>query len=259
MLAGRRDDRPPAAGRAGLRERDLAETAVELAGLVVGPDDVEREVLEHPHPDAVAGSGSSSWRSRTCWSSTGSAARANRSRWNARSTTVATHQPVIGSLRSSNRPAAIAVRPSRDERVEVRSRRPRAKIVRGRFDRRRASGWQLVGSPSSRAIEVEITPGIPHGSISSKSARSTVDVEGDPVVADAALDAQAEGADLARVRAVRVAPAAGMAVAPRPALTPSSAQVATRAASSARTSGRTSRPRAVRPMIGYATSWPGPW
>ena len=34
------------------------------------------------------------------------------------------------------------------------------------------------------------------------------------MVADAALDAQAEGADLARLGAVGLAPAAGMAVAP---------------------------------------------
>ena len=34
------------------------------------------------------------------------------------------------------------------------------------------------------------------------------------MIADAALDAQAEGADLARIRAVRVAPATGVAVAP---------------------------------------------
>ena len=54
MLAGRRDDRPPAAGRARLRERDLAEAAVELAGVVARADDVEREVLEHPDADAVA-------------------------------------------------------------------------------------------------------------------------------------------------------------------------------------------------------------
>ena len=40
------------------------------------------------------------------------------------------------------------------------------------------------------------------------------------MVADAALDAQAERADLARSRAVRVAPAAGVAVAPA-AATPS--------------------------------------
>ena len=31
-----------------------AVVAVELARLLVGPDDVEREVLEHPGPDAVA-------------------------------------------------------------------------------------------------------------------------------------------------------------------------------------------------------------
>src|SRR4029077_11212646 len=47
--------------------------------------------------------------SRQFWqsppSSTWSAERAKRSRWKARSTTVATHQPVIASLRSSKSPA----------------------------------------------------------------------------------------------------------------------------------------------------------
>ena len=48
VLAGRRDDGPPAARGARLRERDLAAVvAVELARVVVGPDHVEREVLEH--------------------------------------------------------------------------------------------------------------------------------------------------------------------------------------------------------------------
>ena len=53
MLARRRDDRPPAAGRPGSIERDLGEPAVQGPRLCLGADDVEREVLEHPDADAV--------------------------------------------------------------------------------------------------------------------------------------------------------------------------------------------------------------
>ena len=55
VLAGRGDDRPPRAARPGVGERDLGDAVVELAGLLVGADDMEREVLEGPEPDAVAG------------------------------------------------------------------------------------------------------------------------------------------------------------------------------------------------------------
>ena len=66
------------------------------------------------------------------------------------------------------------------------------------------------------------------------------------MVRHAALDAEAECADLARPRAVRVAPAAGWPSRRRGRRRRSAAQVATSAASSARTSGRTSRPRVAR-------------
>ena len=56
-------------------------------------------------------------------------------------------------------------------------------------------------------------PGIPHGSMSVEVGQIDGHVQGDAVVADAALDAQAQRADLARRGSVRVAPAAGMAVA----------------------------------------------
>ena len=55
VLARRGDDRPPAARRPGLLEGDLGEVPLEPTGLVLGPDDVEGEVLEGPQPDAVAG------------------------------------------------------------------------------------------------------------------------------------------------------------------------------------------------------------
>ena len=87
---------------------------------------------------------------------------------------------------------------------------------------------------------------MPHGSIRSKSAQVDGHVERDAVVADAALDAEAERADLARVahRPDRTSSPGGRRAGRPP--TPSAAQVATRAASSARTSGRTSRPRSAR-------------
>src|SRR3954464_7146862 len=53
VLAWRGDDRAPAPRRAGLGEGDLCEPTVELARVVAGPDDMEREVLEHPDADAV--------------------------------------------------------------------------------------------------------------------------------------------------------------------------------------------------------------
>ena len=150
MLLRRRDDRPPAAGRARLGEGHLGDPAIELAGVLAGPDDVEREVLEHPDADAGRPRASSSWRNRTARSSIGSAARANRSRWKARSTTVATHQPVIGSLRSSNRPAAIAQPASSG--APIASAKARAKISPTRSTD--AVVGACVVSPRSAAIDV---------------------------------------------------------------------------------------------------------
>ena len=55
---------------------------------------------------------------------------------------------------------------------------------------------------------------MPHGIDEVEVGQVDGHVEGDAVVADAALDAQAEGADLARASAGRLDPAARMAVAP---------------------------------------------
>ena len=131
-------------------------------------------------------------------SSTGSAARANRSRWKARSTTVATHQPVIGSLRSSNRPAAT----------------PRQAPAQRGADARRRTPWRRCAPARSTDAVVGAAPASPelardrgrgdagHAARVDQVEVGEVDghVEGDAVVADAALDAQAERADLARVR-----------------------------------------------------------
>jgi hypothetical protein len=56
VLAWWGDDRPPRAGRARLRERDLGDAVVvgQLARLLVRAHDVEGEVLEHPGAHAVA-------------------------------------------------------------------------------------------------------------------------------------------------------------------------------------------------------------
>ena len=134
-------------GRAGLGQRDLGEAAVELAGVVAGADDVEGEVLEHPDADAVALRACEQFAQPNRRSSIGSAARANRSRWKARSTIVATHQPVIGSLRSSNRPAATAsgprpaAAPSSAAKAVAKIRPARSTDARGR---RRAGVAQLA-------------------------------------------------------------------------------------------------------------------
>ena len=142
MLAGRRDDRPPAAGRAGLGERDLADARGRSSrASLVGPDDVEREVLEHPDADAVAGRqaavGAAERRS-----SIGSAARANRSRWKARSTTVATHQPVIGVLAQLEQAGGHRQRPAR-------GRRPGAS-VRGELGGRAKAVAKIAGGARRR-------------------------------------------------------------------------------------------------------------
>src|ERR1035437_5362831 len=55
VFSGRRHDRAPAAGCASLREGNLREAALYLAGLDLRPDDVERVVLEDPQPDSIAG------------------------------------------------------------------------------------------------------------------------------------------------------------------------------------------------------------
>ncbi len=60
----------------------------------------------------------------------------------------------------------------------------------------------LVAAAELGAIDAEVSPGIPQGSISPKSASVDADVEGDPVVGDPPLDAHAERADLARQRPV---------------------------------------------------------
>src|SRR6476646_5366460 len=143
-------------------------------------------------------------------SSTGSAARANRSRWKARSTMVATHHPVIGSLRSSNRPDAMAASVRRHERCVDGGGESPGEDRRGALDRGGGRWANLAALASdrgrddaghaTRVDELEI-------------AEVDRDVESDAVIADAALDAQAQGADLARRRPVRVDPAAGVAVA----------------------------------------------
>ena len=145
-------------------------------------------------------------------SSTCSAARANRSRWNARSTIVATHQPVIGSLRSSNRPLATGRQSAIASGAPIADAKARAKIGAARSTDAVVGG--PAGSPRSRAIDVEGDAG--HAARVDELEVREVDrhVERDAVIADATLDAQAQCPDLAGRGPVRVAPAAGMAVAP---------------------------------------------
>ena len=106
-------------------------------------------------------------------SSTASAARAKRSRWNARSTTVATHQLVIGSFRSSNSPLAIGRLSRRTPAVRRWRRRTRAAKIDAARSTDSVDGARSV-APARAAIDVDTTPGIPHGSMRSKSPRSTV-------------------------------------------------------------------------------------
>src|SRR5439155_11222526 len=149
-------------------------------------------------------------------SGTGSAASVNRSRWKARSTTVATHQPVIASLRSSKRPAAISAGDRRRDLAHgmcpQAARECTCEGV-GRA-RRGVSGRHLVRPARLPGDRGRLDAGHPARVDEREVGKVGIDVQGDPVVAHPALDADAEGADLAWRRPVRVAPAAGVPVAP---------------------------------------------
>ena len=249
MLARRGDDRPPAPGRARWARATWAKPAIELARVVAGPDDVEREVLEHPDADPVA-----------------LGRRAVRT----------AEQVVVDRLGGARE--AVAMEGAIDD-----GRHPPAGD-RVLAELEQAGGHQIPvsGAPSSAARAVAKTvaacsTGLVGGGVAvvvvhapPRSRRdrrgghaghpARVDqlevgevdghVERDPVVAHAALDAQAERPDLARIVAVRVAPAAGVAVAPggRDAVRGTGRDE--RRLERARTSGRTIRPRGESAMIG---------
>ena len=210
MLAGRGDDRPPAPGRARLGQGDLGEAAIELARVVAGPDDVEREVLEHPDADAVA---------RRC--------RA----------VGAAEEMVVDRLGGAREAIAMerAVDDGRDppagDRVLAQLEQPgghRAQIPVSGAPRLAASA--VANTTAARSTDAVVGWASAVAALGGDRGRGDAghparvdevevgeidgDVERDPVVAHAALDAEPEGADLARVRAVGVAPAAGVAVAP---------------------------------------------
>ena len=169
VLAGRGDDRPPAAGRACLGEGDLAEAAVELSGVVSRPDDVEGEVLEHPDADTVA-----LWRRAVR-----AAEQAVVDRLGGACETVAVEgtiddgrdppagDRILAELEEAGShrqiPVSGAPSPAANAPAKMAAACSTDRVV-----------GAVVVSPRSRAIEVEMTPGIPHGSMSSKSARSTV-------------------------------------------------------------------------------------
>ena len=170
---------------------------------------------------------------------------------------------VLAQLEQAGRHAALRPRARAERAIAAAAKRGSAKACRAVA---RSTEWRCVGDavrrfrPSSRGDRGRVDSG--HAARIDELEVGEVDghVERDAVIADAALDAQAERADLARRGAVGVAPSSrdgrrdGAAVdADAP------AQVSIRAASSARTNGRSSRPRSCSRMIGYATSWPGPW
>src|SRR6185312_9721626 len=152
-------------------------------------------------------------------SGTGSAARAKRLRSKSRSTIVATHQPVIGSLRSSNRPALMAGSgPDRDGALEPLQPRLDGLGERAREDGagpfdRAGRRWlrgaaELLGD--RRRDEARLAARVDELEV----AQVDVDVQGDAVVAHATLNAQAERSDLAeRAVGTAVDPAARMTVA----------------------------------------------
>ena len=210
MLAGRGDDRSPAARRAGLGQRDLGEAEVELPRVVVGADDVEREVLEHPDARAVAlGGRAVGATEEMVVDELGGPREAVAME---RAIDDGSHPPagdrVLAQLEepgrhraqvpASSAPSAVASAGANMRRgaLDRLGRRPGVRVAQLGGDR----GRPHVGHPA-RVDEPEILEVDGH-------------VEGDPVVAHAAFDAQAECPDLARIRAARVAPAAGLAFAP---------------------------------------------
>ena len=213
VLAGRSDDRPPRAGGPRLRQGDLGETLVKLARLLARADDVEGVVLEHPDPDPVA------LRCRAVRTAEQVVVDRLGGPGEAVEVEGAVHHrgdPPAGDRVLSQfeqpgghlRQASGQVKRGADRRGERRGERPGGTLHGGRrgWTRRRARSGKLrldgggdhAGHPA-RVDELEVGEVHAH-------------VEGDPVVGDAALHAQAERPDLAWRRAFRVAPAAGMAV-----------------------------------------------
>ena len=197
MLAGRGDDRPPAARRARLGERDLAEAAVELARVVAGADDVEREVLEHPDADAVAlGRRAVGAAEQVVVDGLGGPREAvamERAIDDGRDPPAGDR--VLAQLEQAGRHRAQVPASCGAECRRERRREERRGALHGRGRRR-----GRPASPSSAAIEVDAHAGHPARVDELEVGEVDGHVEGDPVVAHAALDAQAERPDLARVR-----------------------------------------------------------
>ncbi len=210
MLLRGRDDRPPATGRARLGEGDLGEPAVELAGVVAGPDHVEREVLEHPHPDpAAVGCRAVRAPEHAVVDRLGGAGEAiamegavdDRGDPPVGDGVTAKLEQPGGHLAQS--PVSVAPSSAARARAKIGAASSTEAVVGGRIrpaqlggDRGRAD----AGHPA-RVDQLEV------GQVDR-------DVQSDPVVGDATLDAQAEGPDLARVVTIGIAPAARVAVAP---------------------------------------------
>ena len=118
---------------------------------------------------------------------------------------------MIGSLRSSNRPLAIAAqsldRQRSVDRAGERSGEDPGRSLDGLRRRRFVASAELAGDRSRGDA------GHPAGVDQGEVLEVDADVQGDAVVADATLDAEAECADLARLRTVEVAPAARVALA----------------------------------------------
>ena len=194
---------------------------------------------------------------------------ANRERSYSRSTTTATHQPVMSSRRSSNRPPGIEVRPARARLGMRRSPRPPR-----RGDARAPPRTALPQRARSRSRAVARSP---------RPAQLAGDRR-DADVGQAAgvdeLEVGQVGGHVERDAVIRHAPSrpAGRAhpacvvVHRGPAGRPSSRDsrraarrerrssraTSVMASSRARTNGRSSRPASASLTMGYATSWPGP-
>jgi hypothetical protein len=203
VVAGRREDglvRAKVAQDAKLR---VALCLAGLAHIALGSGNREGKRLEHAY-----GGSAGTLRLATVGALVGSTAGVlgpplKRARLNSRSTTTATHQPVISSRRSSNSPRAICFLKRARGRVQLLARvagrqKPRrsSRLLAGRW--RSKVGHRFRSNPA-RARSSRLRLGHTAGVDQVEVGQVRGDVESDAVVADAPLDAQAQCTQLARM------------------------------------------------------------
>ena len=272
VLLRRRHHRAPRARRPRVAERHLRHAALPGVRLLLGAGDGEREVLEGPQPDAVAGRDPAVEAVAAVLDLLG---RQGEPLALERPVDDRRHPPagdrVLAELEQAlaHVPSPIRIRPARRRRAArgPRVRRPDRPPAAGprpaphpgggrgqartppRLGRRRPWTGRRSDRPCSAAIDVETRPGMPHGSMRSKSARST------PTFRAMPWYATPRSTRIPRAPILRGAAPSGSTQQPgcpsrRPASTPKARHVSASAASRARTYGRRRRPRSARRRIG---------